>query len=159
MRDWLESLQERERIFVFSAAVFLALAVFYLAIWMPLSKGQRAMASSVVTWSEQLAELKPLLGRLQNLGSDTTPSARLDSLVVIVDRTVRQRNLANSLQRSQPTGNNVVRVEFENAAFDELVLWLGDLNQQYGLRVQSANFSNTSAENKGRVNSTVTLER
>ncbi len=81
MREWFESLQERERIFVLAAAGFLVLAVFYLAIWMPLSKGQKSMASSVVTWSEQLAELRPLLGRLQNEGGNTTPSARLDSLV------------------------------------------------------------------------------
>ncbi len=157
MKDWFDSLQERERMFVVTAAVFLVFAVLYLAIWMPLAKGQRTMASSVEIWSEQLAELKPLIGKLQS-GGTTTIVDYDQPLVVIVDRTVRDRGLTGSLQRTLPTGN-VVRVEFENAAFDDLVLWIGDLNQQYGLRVQTANFSNNSAEKKGRVNSTVTLER
>ena len=51
------------------------------------------------------------------------------------------------------------RVEFENAAFDDLILWLGDLNRQYSLQVQASSFSVTSNDNQGRVNSTLTLER
>jgi general secretion pathway protein M len=158
MKEWFESLEERERIFVAAAAVFVVVAIFYLAIWMPLSKGQESMASEVEMWSEQLAELQPLVDILQTDG--TGPSAgSAESLVVIVDRTVRDHDgLSSSLQRSQPTGN-VVRVVFENAAFDDLILWLGALNQRNGLRVQTANFSATAADKKGRVNSTLTLER
>ncbi len=145
--------------FVITAGVFVVLAVFYLALWLPLAKSQKSMASSVEIWSRQLAALKPLVGSPESLGSSNTTAANCNqSLVVIVDRTVRDHRLSGALQRSQPTGN-VVRVEFENAAFDDLVLWLGSLNQQCGLRVQTANFSNNSSENKGRVNSTVTLER
>ncbi len=157
MRDWFDSLQERERVFVVAAAVLLVLAIFYLAIWMPLAKSQRSMATSVDIWSEQLAQLRPIVGKLQTQSGPRTISN--ESLVVIVDRTVRDHGLANALQRSQPTGNNGVRVQFENAAFDDLVLWLGALNINDGLRVQTANFSATSSDKKGRVNSTLTLER
>ena len=51
-----------------------------------------------------------------------------------------------------------VRVEFEDVAFDDLVLWLGDLSSQYGLVIQQGSFSR-SATGIGRVNSTLTLER
>lgn len=156
MKDWFESLQERERIFVVVAAVFVIFAVFYASVWMPLAKSQRSMASSVQMWAEQLAELRPIVGKLQ---TQDGPRVNVnDSLVVIVDRTVREFGLAGSLQRSQPTGN-LVRVEFENAAFDDLVIWLGALNQRNGLRVQNASFTATASGMKGRVNSTLTLER
>ena len=80
--------------------------------------------------------------------------------IVIVDNTLRQRGLYSSLQRSQPTpAGNGIRVEFENVAFDDLVLWLGDLNTQFGMLVQSGNFSIASGAGPGRVNSTLTLER
>ncbi len=73
---------------------------------------------------------------------------------------LRQRSLTNSLQRSQPTPSGTgIRVEFEAVAFDDLVLWMGDLNRQYGLQVESANFSVASSESPGRVNSSVTLQR
>ena len=62
------------------------------------------------------------------------------------------------LKRSQPTGSNI-RVEFENVAFDDLMLWLGDLGTQYALLVQSGSFSMTGADNEGRVNAQLTLGR
>ena len=159
MRDWFDSLQARERLFVMTAAVFLALAVLYLGIWMPLDRGQKSLSFSVDTWRTALAELRPLKSQLQGTGQGQTPnSGRNQSLVVIIDNTLRERGLYSALQRSQPTAGNGIRVEFANVAFDDLVLWLGDLNNQYGLQIQSGSFTNPQ-ESEGRVNSTLTLER
>ena len=157
MRDWFDALQARERLFVVAAAVVLAIAILYLGLWMPLDRGQKSLTLSVDTWKTALAELRPLKSQLQNAGSAPT-AGRNQSLVVIIDNTLRERELYGALQRSQPTGGNGIRVEFEKVAFDDLVLWLGDLSSRYGLRVQSASFSN-SRDSEGRVNSTLTLER
>lgn len=159
MRDWFDSLQARERMFVTTAAVFLVFAVLYLGIWMPLDRGQKTLALSVETWKTALIELRPLKSQLQSSASGQSQTAgRNQSLVVIIDNTLRERGLYNALQRSQPTTGNGIRVEFENVAFDDLVLWLGDLSAGYGLQVQSGSFSNPRA-GEGRVNSTLTLER
>jgi general secretion pathway protein M len=159
MRDWFDSLQARERLFVVAAALFLAFAVLYLAIWMPLDRGQKSLALSVDTWKTALAELRPLKSQLQVAGNGQTQSASGNqSLVVIIDNTLRERGLYSALQRSQPTAGNGIRVEFENVAFDDLVLWLGDLSSKYGLQLQSGSFS-IPQDSKGRVNSTLTLER
>jgi type II secretory pathway component PulM len=80
-------------------------------------------------------------------------------LVVIIDNTLRQRDLYSTLQRSQPTAQDGIRVEFANAPFDDLVLWLSDLGQSYGMHLQSGSFSRNAADNAGRVNATLTLER
>ncbi len=159
MRDWFDSLQARERLFVISAAVLLAFAILYLGLWMPLDRGQKSLSLSVDTWKTALAELRPLKGQLQGAGQGQTQTAgRNQSLVVIIDNTLRERGLYSALQRSQPTTGNGIRVEFENVAFDDLVLWLGDLSNSYGLQVQSGSFSNPR-DSEGRVNSTLTLER
>jgi len=159
MRDWFESLEARERMFVLTAAAFLVFAVLYLGIWMPLDRGQKSLSLSVSDWEIALTELRPLKGQLQNSGSGQTQSAgRNQSLVVIIDNTLRERGLYNALQRSQPTTSNGIRVEFENVSFDDLVLWLGDLSTRFGLQVQSGSFSN-ARDSEGRVNSTLTLER
>ena len=160
MRTWFESLEERERLFVIAAAVVLAIAVFYLAVWMPLDRGQKSLSASVENWRESLAELRVLKGSITTGRPAAGQPADLNqSLVVIVDNTLRERGLYNSLQRSQPTSTNGIRVELENVAFDELALWLGDQATRYGLQVQSGTFSTTSRTNDGRVNSTLTLER
>jgi general secretion pathway protein M len=160
VKDWFESLDHRERIFVMLATVVFLLAVFYLAVWMPLDRGQRSVEMSVANWRESLAELRILQGDLQDPADARSLVAGLDqSLVVVVDETLRSRGLYNALQRSQPTGSNGIRIEFQNAAFDDLVLWLGDLSSRYALQVQSASFSSASRDLDGRVNSTIQLER
>lgn len=158
MRSWFESLAERERIFVLTAAVVVVLATFWFGIWMPLDSGQKSAAARVDTWQISLAELQPLKIQIQSSGSGQPAPSQ--SLVVIVDSTLRQRGLYDSLQRSQPNpSGDSIRVEFESAAFDDLMLWLGDVNRQFGLLVQSGSFSVASGEIAGRVNSTLTLER
>ena len=160
MKAWFESLEERERLFVVAAAIVLAIALFYLAIWMPLDRGQRNLATSIETWRDSLAELRVLKPAIGKTGPNrNAPADVSQSLVVIVDNTLRERGLYNSLQRSQPTTTSGIRVEFENVAFDDLVLWLGDLSSSYGLQVQSGSFSAASEQNDGRVNSSLTLER
>jgi general secretion pathway protein M len=162
VREWFESLQERERLFVAAAAAALALAVFYLAVWMPLDSGQESAARGVQTWQDALADLRAMQGDLQAAGTGTARGAPPDagqSLVMIADKTLRSRDLYNSLQRSSPTPGNGIRLEFENVAFDELMLWLGDLARDYGLQVQSGSFSATAQDAAGRVNATLILER
>jgi general secretion pathway protein M len=160
MRSWFESLEERERLFVMAAALLLGVAAFYLAVWMPLDRGQKSLATNVDNWRDSLAELRVLKGIVATADSTANrPADANQSLVVIIDNTLRERELYSSLKRSQPTATNGIRVEFENVAFDGLVLWLGDVSSRYGLQVQSGSFSAASRDNDGRVSATLTLER
>ena len=52
-----------------------------------------------------------------------------------------------------------MRVEFEGVAFDELVLWLGDLSDEFGMHVQAGSVSAVPQAGPGRVNASLTLER
>ncbi|MEQ9562278.1 MAG: type II secretion system protein GspM [Woeseiaceae bacterium] len=158
MKAWFESLQARERKFVILAVLAIAFSVVYFGIWRPLDRHHNQLESNVQMWKSAVAELRPLKSQLQNASSHA-PAGQNESLVVVVDNTLRQRGLYSSLQRSQPVAQNGIRVEFENAAFDDLVLWLGDLGGSYGLHLQSGSFSQNTAGTAGRVNATVTLER
>lgn len=159
MKDWFASLDDREQKFVMIAAIVVILAVLYMAIWMPLSNGHKRASASVDVWQNSLDMLQPLKGRMNSGGSSQISQQNLNQpLVVVVDSTLRVRDLNSALKRSQPTGNNI-RVEFENVAFDDLMIWLGDLSTQYALHVQSGSFSMTGADSQGRVNAQLTLGR
>lgn len=161
MRDWFEALDARERAFVLGGMVVVVIALFYAFVWMPLDKGQQELRSSVVTWERSLAELRPLAS-LQSASPNAARQVQggaQQTPVVIVDQTLRARGLDRSLQRSQPTTSNGIRVEFENVAFDEIVLWLGDLGAQYAMHVTSGSLSTTARAGPGRINATLTLER
>jgi type II secretory pathway component PulM len=161
MKDWFESLESRERVFVLGGATVIVIALFYAFIWTPLDKGHQTLESSVALWERSLAELRPLKGLQQAPGSgnQTARTGAQQTPVVIVDQTLRARGLDRSLKRSQPTTNNGIRVEFENVVFDDLVLWLGDLSAQYAMHVSSGSLSSASRAGPGRINATLTLER
>lgn len=161
MKNWFTTLEAREQVFVMAAVVFIVFAIGWLGIWTPLDTNHRAAVERVETWRQSVSALRPMRGQIQAAANSAPINTGQDqSLVVIVDNSLRQRGLYNSLQRSQPTpAGNGIRVEFESAAFDDLMLWLGDLHRQYGLQVESGSFSIASGESPGRVNSSVTLER
>lgn len=161
MKDWFTGLAQREQIFVAGGAVVVLIAVFHTVVWVPLDTGQKAMAQEVSVWQRSLAELKPLKGmQPASTGNNTTVIAGANQTpVVIVDQTLRARGLDRALKRSQPTTSNGIRVEFDNVAFDDLVLWLGDLSRQYGMQVSSGSMSQSSQSAPGRINATFTLER
>lgn len=160
MKDWFYALAEREQVMVLTAAGVIVLATLYLGLWLPLDRSHKSAATSVEIWRASLAQLRPLRGSIQNpTTARATDGGENQSLVVIIDNTLRQRNLYSSLQRSQPTSASGIRVELENVAFDDLMMWLGDLGDSYGLQVQSGNFSKSANEIRGRVNASLTLER
>ena len=161
MKDWFAALEQREQIFVATGAAVVLLTLVYAFVWLPLDSGQKSLSASVSRWERSLAELKPLKGVQPNTATKRPSNAgnAQQTPVVVVDQTLRARGLDRALKRSQPTTSNGIRVEFENVAFDELVLWLGDLSREYGMHVTSGSMTTNAQASPGRINATFTLER
>ncbi len=160
IREWWQQLAERERILVALCGVVIVLAVVWLAIIQPLFKGAADLEENVATKQGRLSNLQELAAQYQGSaasnGGGGGGAGGNDSIVVVIDRTTRERSLAGFLKRNQPEGNAGVRLRFENAPFDDLVDWLGELNQNYGMITVSANFDEAGT---GRVNCSIVLSR
>lgn len=160
MKDWFYGLEDRERLFVGIGVIIVALALIYGFVWAPLDKKHRETQASVTNWQRSLAELRPLKGIASQSGNTAAPSpGAQQSPIIIVDQTLRSRGLERYRKRSQPTSSNGIRVEFEDVAFDDLVLWLGDLSEQYRMTVQAGSLASGSRSGPGRINAALTLER
>lgn len=161
MRDWFESLESRERLVVSLGAIIVVVSLIYGLVWAPLSSRYETVSTSVGDWQRSLDELRPLKGLAQHgaqAGSLVTRTAT-QAPIIVVDQTLRSRGLEQFRRRSQPTSSNGIRVEFENVAFDDLVLWLGDLSDGHAMHVQAGSLSKGSQTGPGRINATLTLER
>jgi len=161
MRNWFESLESRERLFVGLGALIVVVSLVYAFIWTPLDDNHQSVATSVSDWQSSLDEIRPLRGIAQNNSRPGNAGSAVSGQapIIVVDQTLRSRSLEQFRRRSQPTSNNGIRVEFENVAFDELVLWLGDLSDQHSMHVQAGSLSKGSQSGPGRINATLTLER
>ncbi len=161
MKDWFDALDSRERQFVSIGAIVGLFALAYGLGWAPLDKKHTELKTDVAKWEYSLAQLRPIRASIADGGrASSTPRANnQQSLIIIVDQTLRSRGLDRYRKRSQPTTSNGIRIEFENVAFDELVVWLGDLSEQYAMHVQSGSLSVGAQVSPGRINASLTLER
>jgi len=161
MRDWFDSLESREQLFVGLGAIVVIASLLYGFVWAPLDRRHDTAALSVYDWQRSLTEIRPLRGLAQSGGQATKSASSVSQQapIIVVDQTLRSRGLEQYRRRSQPTTSNGIRVEFENVAFDDLVLWLGDLSDQHSMHVQAGSLSTGSQSAPGRVNATLTLER
>lgn len=143
---------------VMICGAFIAMALFWTMIVRPLYSGSAQLQEDVAAKQGQLANLQELASQIAPGGQvqSVTRQGGNDSIVVIIDRTTRERSLANYLKRNQPEGDAGVRLRFEDAPFDPLVDWLGELSQTYGMLVVSASFDGAGV---GRVNCNIVLER
>jgi type II secretory pathway component PulM len=121
--------------------------------------GGLSALSSAVTAAERrverkrddLAWMQAVAPRLQAM-----PAVRSDEpLPLLVDRTARDAGLGGALTGVEPAPGGGLRVRFESATFDTLVLWLARVQQERGLIVDSASVDGT--ENAGLVNANIVL--
>ena len=156
MKEWFNGLAPRERIMVSLAAAVVVLALVYVAAWSPLS-------SSVVRLEQSVEEQQNLKQWMQQSAAEverlrkTAGAGDHRSLLAVVDQTSKQSQLAPAVKRVEPDGQELVRVTLEQASFDDVVTWLGNLQQRFGVSV--ADVSIDRQADSGRVNVRLTLKR
>jgi general secretion pathway protein M len=158
IKVWFAGLEQRERRLVIAAASLGVILLLYVAIWEPLSysvTGLRASTAdqrSTLVWMRQAAqEIRQLRG---NSGAHTASTGG-QSLLTLVDRTVKISQLGGALKRIQPDGDQRVQVWMEGASFDDVIRWLVKLKDQYGIQVESSTVE--VKEQAGRVDARLVL--
>jgi type II secretory pathway component PulM len=157
-RDWLNNLSLRERNLVYVATGLVAIGLIYLLLVLPLHTAHTRLQSRVDKKSADLAWIQAAAPKVQAASAKAPAAGASDeSLVVLVDRTARQAGLGGAVKDQSPSGSNGIRLRLEGAPFDVVVVWLADLQQQYGVAVDSASVDSTP--NSGLVNASLTLSQ
>ncbi len=158
LRNWFEQLAPRERVMVSAAAVLLVFALIYLAGLRPLLISAERNATAVADQQELLADLTQVAARRgPQRGGAASAAGGDQSLVLVVDRTTRDKGLSAYLKRNQPDGTDAIRLRFEDAPFDNLLSWLVEMQSTYGVGAISANID--TSRSPGRVNCNLVLSR
>jgi general secretion pathway protein M len=149
---WFESRNRREQLILLCGAGVVVLALL-ATLLLNLHRKVAVAEQRVATKRHDLAWLQTVAPQMSALRG--MPARSNESLVVLVDRVARETGIAQSLSGSQSSGNGGLRVRVEKASFDALVAWLGQLSQQYGVNIDSANVDAAAAS--GVVNATLVL--
>lgn len=159
MNDWFRGLERREQWVVVAGALVVAVALFLLLVVRPLYAGTAALGKRVEEKERLVVWMRSVAPELRAAGSVGTGSAaaRGDALVVIVAETAGASELRQYLKQNQPVDDDNIRVRFEAVPFDQLVQWLGALQLQHGVRINSASFD--GGVQPGVVTASLVLER
>ncbi len=155
LRQWLEGLVPRERNLVYLAAALLGIAVVYFAVVLPVTSAARAREVRIERKKSDLAWMRQAAPQVIAATAARSGADSGESLVVLVDRTARESGIGAAIRDQSPAGETGLQLRLEGASFDVLVAWLASLQQQYGVKVDSAIIGATNAP--GLVNVSLTL--
>ena len=145
MKQWFDSLAEREQRLVIGASIVFVIGLFFQLVWGPLNssldKAEQNLKNkqALLQWvGEKTAEYQQLKGN-----SKSTASGSLNQ---IVNTAARQAGI--SIARMQPQGDSL-QVQIDEVEFNALVRWLATLVQNKGLTIESLDV--TATERTGAV--------
>jgi len=158
MNEWFKSLQDRERIALVAGVIIILVLVLPFYVWKPLTTKLNSLETRIkqLEWSMvEIKYLKKNKGQI-NLNLQTSNEVN-ESLVILIDRSLRKFNILSALQRSQPIDDNRIRIDLNSVAFNKIIQCLYELKNNYNLDVESANLSIPQIGNPGIVNASFTL--
>ncbi len=159
MKEWFANLQPRERLILLGAALLLLPLMIYLLLWEPLDKEVQTLRNSVSAGQKQIVWLQQASAEVRTLkagGAATTTNTSV-SLISAVETTATQRNLRGNLKRIEPQGSDKIAIDIDNAAFDDIIRWIGELQTRYGASVSQ--FSASRGDEPGRIEGRLVLTR
>jgi general secretion pathway protein M len=84
-----------------------------------------------------MQQMAPRIRILQRSGATSARRSSSASLTALIYQTGQSRLKGAKLKRVEEGQQHSVRVWVENVAFDDLLLWLGNLRKQHGIDVDS----------------------
>lgn len=130
IRDYLNQLQPRERRLVSVAAVVLAVFLPYTLIWSPLANRAETLQDQVAKQSEQLQWMRSAVQEIRQLKGSSGALSSGKPLLSQIEQTASRSRLRETIRKIQPEGERGARIWMDNAAFDDVLLWLDQLHKQ-----------------------------
>jgi general secretion pathway protein M len=155
----LDSLKQREIILLAGGGGILLLILMYLFIWKPLVLESVSIENKIKQLEWSLVEIKYLQEIKPNNVQNMSQQQNNEPLVVVIDGVLRKYNLYNNLQRSQPIGENSIRIELNETKFNDLIASLDELQNNYNMNVDTVNISLAQTNQDGAINASITLIR
>ena len=153
MREWFSQLNQREQMSLFVLGVVVALYLLYVLIWSPLDTRRNDLAVQNTAIAGSLSRVDAMVSELLQLRDNGGNRTARRNLTSVVNQSTKRMQLPVS--RLQPNSRGDIQVRLENAAFDDVMSWLHEMEYREGLLVREVSVTQTSTT--GRVNATVRI--
>ena len=153
MKAWFLQFNQREQMSLLALVFVVALYLLYIVVWSPLQTMRDDLQVQNHGVADSLVQVDAMVSEIMHLrDSGARPDTRRN-LTSLINRSTSRRQL--QVSRLQPNSRGEIQVRLESAAFDEVLDWLHEMENQQGLLVMEAAI--TPAGMAGRVNATVRI--
>ncbi len=150
-------LNPRERLMVLGGGVALLLIAIYLLVWDPLITKQASLKASIqsqqVIYQQMLKSAEQIK---QFKGTSGFKVVNASAMQSIINRSAKSALPGAIIKRVEQNRQQAVQVWIDQVSFDDMIKWLGGLQQTKGVRVVALYSERT--EQVGRVNVRLTLK-
>jgi type II secretory pathway component PulM len=153
MKAWFLQLNQREQMSLLALGLALALYMLYMFIWSPLDSMRESLQVQNQGVAGSLQRVDTMVSEILQLRDSGTPTSSRRNLTSLINQTTSRLQL--QVTRLQPNSRGEIQVRLENAAFDDVLLWLHEMEYREGLLVREVSITQAGAV--GRVNATVRI--
>ncbi|MCG8015431.1 MAG: type II secretion system protein M [Candidatus Thiodiazotropha sp. 'RUGA'] len=159
MKQWWLSKTPQEHLAMIVGGTAVLLLLIYLIVWRPFQQSLEQKALLVKSQESTLQWMKDNADLVKNMRSNQPGkgAASNEALLTLVDRTAKRVQLRQQIKRIKPQGDDSVQLWVEQASFDTLIRWLGQMTQEHALNIESLNIDRQDAP--GLINARVVLQR
>ena len=157
--EWLKKLSKNEQKLLKYGGLIIFIALFWALVFKPLTTTLEQKHTRLSVLSLQLKDMqnsKSVL-LLQQQESSKLQRDLNKPFISWIDEQLEKNTLSNFVTRSEPKDSKTLILTFESIVFDDLAVWLQDLEQNYGINILEADINLTDRTN-GLCNARITLE-
>ncbi len=150
------ALPHRDRLALNLLSIFFSILFFVYGVFLPAHNYAKDADVSYAKNNEEYQWFKskePEVRALKNVARTVRTDDK--SMLSLASSTAKQRNL--TFKRTEPEGDNGLRVWLEDVSFNDLIMWLDTLNSRNG--VVPKQISIDRQETPGKASAKIVLER
>lgn len=159
LNQWLDTLEQRERYIVIAGSISLIIILFYLIIWEPVTSKHEQQQLQYDSQRQLYSWMKNASSEIRSLnaaGGNNISRFRNQSISSLADRSAITSGVKPFIEKIDQSKKGV-KVRLKSANFDQIVTWLTDLQNKYGIIASKVKVEKSKIE--GAVDAQITLER
>jgi type II secretory pathway component PulM len=160
LKQWFNSLPQKEQWMVSATGLLIFVTLFYLVIWEPVHVGlqqekqKQQSQNEILLWMQQAATEA---NTLRASGGRSTIRDKNKPTTLVIEQTINNAGLKASVSKIESSGNNGARVTLSEAPFNQILVWLNTLASHNAIHVVSASIERGTKP--GRANARLSFER
>lgn len=151
-------LSQNEQRLILTGSILILIISVYFYIWKPYQLRITNYQQKVQTLQTDLLWLKQIKKQIQHLKPQNSNVSQVESnqsLINIIDKSIKKNKLSDKLEVLKKTGSNKVLISFKMIEFDALIKWLIKTTKKSGVIIQSADIQ--KSDSRGLVFARLTL--